>query len=178
MVSMTLDAFSATRARGTLEHTQLTTHDDVHRMAALGVAASVQPAHLLDDRDVTAQCWPDRVDRCFLFASMLRAEVTLLLGSDAPVAPLNPWLAMAAAVHRTGDDRPPWNAGESITPGQALAASVDGQGTIAAGSRGDVVLLDADPLAAREDPEEAATRLRDMPVAATFLAGRATYLDV
>ena len=34
-------------------------------MARLGVRASVQPAHLLDDRDVTQQWWPDGADRCF-----------------------------------------------------------------------------------------------------------------
>ena len=34
-------------------------------MARLGVRASVQPAHLLDDRDLTESFWPDRTDRCF-----------------------------------------------------------------------------------------------------------------
>ena len=34
--------------------------DDVRRMAELGVRASVQPAHLLDDRDLTELVWPGR----------------------------------------------------------------------------------------------------------------------
>jgi hypothetical protein len=46
---------------------------------------------------------------------------------------------MAAAVHRSADEQRPWN------PAQALTASTDGQPTLAAGNRGDVVLVDDDP---------------------------------
>ncbi len=196
-VAQALDVFGAAGATGTIEHAQLMRRPDIVRMAHLGVGASVQPAHLLDDRDVTARCWPDRADRCFPLRSMLQAGVAVLLGSDAPVSPLDPWLAMAAAVHRSADERAPWNAGEALTVAQALAASTDGQTTLRVGSRADLVLLDADPLASAETgsggsrvdaagPEgaglraelsaAAAQRLRAMPIAATYLAGRLTYL--
>lgn len=175
-VESALDAFAATGAQGSIEHGQLTTRDDIARMGRLGVRASVQPAHLLDDREVTAQCWPDRADRCFMFRSMLDNGVRMEMGSDAPVAPLDPWPAMAAAVHRSADDREPWNPGEAITAAEALAASTDGQTTIASGSRGDVVLLDDDPLAAFGGSAEVSKHLRAVRVAATFLAGRATHL--
>lgn len=171
-IDQALTAVEQTGAHGSLEHLQLIRSEDIPRVAALRLRASVQPAHLLDDRDVTMQCWPDRHDRCFAFASLARAGVPLALGSDAPVAPLDPWLAMAAAVHRSCDDRPPWNHAEALTPRQALAASTDGQGTIAAGSRGDVVLLEADPLEPSAHSADAAARLRGMPVAHTVVAGR------
>ena len=175
-----LDAFTASGATGSIEHAQLVDLADLPRMAALGLIASVQPAHLLDDRDVTALCWPDRADRCFVLRSMHEAGIALLLGSDAPVAPMDPWLAMAAAVHRSADERPPWNCAEALTPAQALAGSTDRQGTLRAGSRADVVLLDADPLAPPRGEDDggtaaAAERLRSMPVAATFLGGRLTH---
>jgi predicted amidohydrolase YtcJ len=147
-------------------------------MGRLGVRASVQPAHLLDDRDVTEKCWPDRADRCFPLQSMIRAGVTLAMGSDAPVSRLDPWLAMAAAVHRSADEREPWNPAESLTAQQALAASTDGQPSIAPGSRGDVVLLDADPLGSNGDSMTVGRTLREMRVAATFVAGRPTHLDL
>ena len=70
-LSLGLDAFSATGARGGIEHAQLVDLADLPRMAELGVRASVQPAHLLDDRDVTERCWPERTHRCFAFRSML-----------------------------------------------------------------------------------------------------------
>ena len=148
-------------------------------MGRLGVVASVQPAHLLDDRDVTAACWPDRAERCFMLRSMLDAAVALALGSDAPVSPLNPWLAMAAAVHRSADEREPWNPAEALTPAQALAASTDGATTVAVGSPADLVLLDADPLAAAEDSAAAGAALRAMPVAvaATLVGGRIVHRE-
>lgn len=170
-----LDAIETTGAAGSIEHAQLVRWEDIPRMADLGVRASMQPAHLWDDRDVARQCWPDRVDRCFAFRSLLTAGVGLAFGSDAPVSPLDPWLAMAAAVHRSADERAPWVPHQALTVGEALAASTDGQGTLAVGSRGDLVLLDADPLAVPDDSREACSALREMPVAATFVAGRLVY---
>jgi predicted amidohydrolase YtcJ len=178
-VGVALDAFTATGASGGIEHAQLMCRSDIGRMASLGLRASVQPAHLLDDRDVTARCWPDRADRCFMFRSLLTAGVELALGSDAPVAALDPWLAMAAAVHRSGDERNPWNPAEALTAGEALAASTDGQPTLQVGSRGDVVLLNHDPLRAAAgagDSAEVAAHLRRVGVAASLVAGRPTHL--
>ena len=174
-VGAALDAVERSGARGSIEHVQLVARRDLPRFAALGVAASVQPAHLLDDRDVTEHVWPDRVDRAFALRSLLLAGAELRLGSDAPVAPLDPWLAMAAAVHRSADARPAWTAGEALTPAEALRASTDGQTTLAEGSRGDLALLDDDPLAAKTDAASAAARLRAMQVALTVVAGRVTH---
>ena len=175
-IGQALDVFEATGATGTIEHAQLMRSADIARMAQLGVGASVQPAHLLDDRDVTALYWPDRADRCFPLREMVDAGVALLLGSDAPVSPLDPWLAMAAAVHRSADDRDPWNAGQALSAAQALADSTDGQTTVALGSRADLVLLEADPLGSDDhESAEVGRRLRSMPVAATYLGGRRTF---
>lgn len=172
-----LDAFEATGARGSVEHAQLMSPSDVRRMGRLGVRASVQPAHLLDDREVAARLWGDRLDECFPLGSLAAAGVPLAFGSDAPVAPLDPWLAMAAAVHRSADDREPWNPPEHLTAAHALAASTDGRGTLRVGARADVVLLDRDPLADVGDPIDTAAvaaHLRTMPVAATFVADART----
>lgn len=174
-VTVALNAFEITGAHGSIEHAQLTRRQDLEKMGRLRIRASVQPAHLLDDLEATNLHWPDRADRCFLFKSMLNAGVELAFGSDAPVAPLDPWLSMAAAVHRSTTGRAPWNPIESLSVTEALAASTDGQGTIRVGSRGDIALLDKDPYAAAVDSESAAAHLRNMPVAATILAGRVTH---
>lgn len=176
--STALDAFEATGQSGTIEHAQLVAFADLPRMARLGLTASVQPAHLLDDRDVTEKWWSDRTERVYAFRSMLDAGVTLALGSDAPVAPLDPWLAMAAAVHRSADEREPWHPEQALTAAEALAASTDGAGTIAIGSRADVVLLDSDPLATQEDSAATATHLRHQNVALTVCAGVVTHSGV
>jgi predicted amidohydrolase YtcJ len=177
-VGVALDAFEATGARGSIEHAQLIADGDAERTGRLGVIASVQPAHLLDDRDVTEHLWPDRSDRCFPLRSLLAAGVRLAFGSDAPVAPLDPWLAMAAAVHRSGDDREPWNPAQALTAAEAWAASTDGgDGRLTVGRPGDVVVLDDDPLRPHPDSRETAAHLRSMRVAATIVGGRPTHLE-
>jgi len=170
-VADALLAYADTGATGSIEHAQLVRRDDVRRIAELGLRASVQPAHLLDDRDLTEKVWPGRGDRCFAFRWMLDDGVQLALGSDAPVSPLDPWLAMAAAVHRSADDRDPWHAEQALTPAEAFAASVDDQPTVGPGSRGDLVLLDDDPLAVGESTKSTAAALRGMPVALTVVGG-------
>jgi len=173
-VTAALDAYAATGARGSLEHAQLIARTDVRRLAGLDLRASVQPAHLLDDRDLTELIWPGRAERCFAFRWMLDAGVRVLLGSDAPVAPLDPWLAMAAAVHRSGDAREAWHPEHALTVREALAASTGEQPSVRRWSRGDLVLLDHDPLAEvpGETTGEAAWRLRGTHAALTVVDGR------
>ncbi len=170
-VAEALAAYAETGARGSIEHAQLVNRDDVRRMAELGIRGSIQPAHLLDDRDLTEKIWPGRGERCFAFRWMLDDGVELAMGSDAPVSVLDPWLAIAAAVHRSADDREPWYAEQALTPQEALAASVDRQPTVRPGSRGDLVLLDCDPLARGEDSAATGLALREMPVALTLVDG-------
>ena len=171
-VGAALDAYAATGARGSIEHAQLVTRADVRRLAELGLRASVQPAHLLDDRDLTELIWPGRAERCFAFRWMLDDGAALVLGSDAPVSPLDPWLSIAAAVHRSR--RRPGAVGpeHALTAQEALAASVDGQPMVAGGSRDDLVLLDHDPLAVTDDPR---SYLRGMSVALTVVAGEVVH---
>ncbi|QJY47676.1 amidohydrolase [Pseudonocardia broussonetiae] len=166
---LVLDAFAATGARGRIEHAQLLSDGDVGRFAALGVVASVQPEHAVDDRDVADRHWAGRTHRAFAYRSLLDAGAGLALGSDAPVAPLDPWTTLAAAVRRTGDDRPSWHPEQEIPVDVALAASAGPDGPVAVGRRADLVVTDLDPRTA--DP----AALRAMPVAGTLLGGRWTH---
>ncbi len=174
-VAEALAAYADTGARGSVEHAQMVGRADVRRMAELGIRASVQPAHLLDDRDLTEAVWPGRAERCFAFRWMLDDGVELALGSDAPVSPLDPWLAIAAAVHRSADDRGPWHDEQALTPAEALAASVDGQPTVGVGSPGDLALLDTDPLTRHDDSAATGHALRHTEVALTTVAGRVVH---
>ncbi|HYG94658.1 MAG TPA: amidohydrolase family protein [Nocardioides sp.] len=145
-VAQALTAYDATGAKGSIEHLQLVAHEDVDRLARLGLRASMQPHHLVDDRDLTEIVWPGRAERCFALRWLTEAGVAITLGSDAPVSPLDPWLAIDAAVRRTGDDRPAWHGEQALSRQEALAASVDGQPMVRPGSRGDLALVDQDPL--------------------------------
>ncbi len=169
-LALALDAFAASGARGSIEHVQLLDPADLARFAELDVAASIQPEHAVDDRDVIDRYWADRADRTYPFADLHRAGVRLLLGSDAPVAPLDPWSAIAAAVSRGRDGRGPWHPEQDLTAQVALAASV--RSSLAAREPADLVVLDADPASC------GAEALRTMPVAGTMLAGAWTYREL
>lgn len=167
--TLVLDAFRTTGARGAVEHAQLLTRQDFARFAELGVTASVQPEHVVDDRDVADRHWAGRTDRAFAYRDLLAAGATLTLGSDAPVAPLDPWIALAAAVSRTRGERPSWHPEQEIPLDVALAASTGGSANLSVGDDADLVVLDEDPY------RVSAARLRSMPVAGTLLGGRWTF---
>ena len=167
--ALALDAFEQLGCAGSIEHAQLLTREDVARFARLGVVASVQPEHALDDRDVADRYWVGRTDRAFVLKSLLNAGVTLALGSDAPVAPLDPWVSIAAAVGRTRGSREPWHAEQAISRQAALAASARGRHRVLAGDVADLAVCEIDPFVA------SVPDLRRMPVAATLLAGRFTH---
>jgi hypothetical protein len=174
-VRQALEVFARTGAVGGIEHAQLVALEDLGLWGRLPVRASVQPAHLLDDRPATEQCWPDRGGRTFTLRAFLDRGIEVVLGSDAPVSPLDPWLAVAAAVHRGPVDGESWHPEQAITAREALACSVDGQ-RLAAGCRGDVVLLDADPLGGGDLPSgERAGRLRATTVSATVVDGQVVH---
>ncbi|RSM60512.1 amidohydrolase [Amycolatopsis sp. WAC 01376] len=164
-----LDAFDGVGCSGRIEHAQLLCAEDVARFAELGVVASVQPAHQPDDRDVADRHWHGWTDRAFPYGALHRAGVRLEFGSDAPVAPLDPWDAIASAVSRTDDDRPPWHPEQAMPLEAALAASSGGRTGVAVGDVADLVVTAVDP--SRLSP----AGLRDIPVTATVMNGRVTY---
>lgn len=171
--SHALDAFASTGAWGTIEHAQLVAHADIPRFGRLGVGASVQPEHAIDDRDLTDSIWAEQTALPYPLRALTDTGANLLFGSDAPVSPLDPWAAMAAATFRTRDGREPWRPEQGIDTATALAASTHGGSQDAArvevGATADLVVCGHDPLRASE------AELRGMPVAATLLAGRVTH---
>ncbi|MCU4672501.1 amidohydrolase family protein [Microbacterium fluvii] len=172
--SHALEAFASTGATGTIEHAQLVAHADIPRFARLGVGASVQPEHAVDDRDLTDTIWADQTALAYPLRALADSGANLLFGSDAPVSPLDPWAAMAAAVFRTRDGRPAWRPEQALDAATALAASTRGgsadPAVIAPGVVADLALCAADPLTADEPA------MRGMEVTATLLGGRLTHL--
>lgn len=167
--TLALDAFAALGVGGRIEHAQLVRAEDLPRFAELGVVAGVQPAHAPDDRDVADRLWADVTDRAFPYRALWTAGARLEFGSDAPVAPLDPWDAIASAVTRTDDDRAGWHPEQALSLEVALAASTGGRATVEVGDVADLVLVGAD---LRDLPPD---ELREVPITATLLAGRLTH---
>jgi hypothetical protein len=163
-VAIALDGFAAAGMGGRIEHAQLIADADLPRFAALGVTASVQPAHLLDDREVAAEHWAGHTGRAFPLRSLLDAGAALAFGSDAPVAPLDPWRSLRAAVERRLPGEEPWHPEQRIPLASALAASTRGRPTPQVGDPADLIALD--------EPVEA---LDPDAVAMTLVAGRCVH---
>ncbi|HOA87605.1 MAG: amidohydrolase family protein [Microbacteriaceae bacterium] len=171
--SHALDVFGMTGAWGSIEHAQLVSHVDIQRFARLGVAASIQPTHALDDRALVEAYWSSQTALAYPMRALADAGATLLFGSDAPVSPIDPWATIADAVGRArgGDEAGAWHPEQAVTVEQALAASSrGGAGVVRPGAAADLAILGDDPFAS--SPEA----LRGMAVRATLLGGRVTHL--
>ena len=144
------------------------------RFARLGVGASVQPEHAVDDRDLTDSIWAGQTALPYPLRALADSGANLLFGSDAPVSPLDPWAAMAAAVFRTRDGRPAWRPDQGVDAATALAASTHGGSAFPAlvepGARAIWCSAGA-TRSLRRSPDFDA-----MSVAATLLAGRLTHI--
>ncbi|ARC56444.1 N-substituted formamide deformylase [Frondihabitans sp. 762G35] len=164
-----LTAFERAGCPGSIEHAQLITPAALPRFARLGLVASVQPEHAMDDRDIADHFWAGRTERAFALLDLHAAGVPLRLGSDAPVAPLDPWVSLAAALSRSRDGREPWHPEQRLPAAVGLAASTDGRLAVTEGDVADLVLVERDPLTATGD------ELREFAVSATMLGGRFTF---
>ena len=189
-ISMTLDLFRDVEAangprdrRFRIEHSQHVAPGDFSRYAALNVIASVQPYHAIDDgRWAEKRIGPDRIKTTYAFREFLDHKVRLAIGTDWPVAPLDPVLGLHAAVTRaTLDGKNPggWVPAQKITLAEAIEAYTMGaayaefqeqdKGSITAGKLADLSILGTDPFAV-EPPG-----LRDLKVDMTIVGGRVVY---
>ncbi|EXG82867.1 amidohydrolase [Cryptosporangium arvum] len=164
-----LDVFARIGCTGRIEHAQLVALDDVPRFAELGVVASVQPQHAVTDRDVADRLWAGRTDRAFAYRTLHDAGARLELGSDAPVSPLDPWQAIADAVHRSDDGRPAWHPEQALPLDVAITAACAGRASVEVGAVADLTVVAGDPSAASEES------LRGTIVLATLVGGDFTY---
>src|SRR5213596_3582815 len=106
---------SVTKAHGPrdrrfrVEHAQHLRPQDIPLFGALGVIASVQPYHAIDDgRWVEQRVGPVRIRTTYPFRTLLDTGAKLDFGSDWTVAPLDPILGVYAAVtRRTLDGKNP-----------------------------------------------------------------------
>ncbi len=189
-ISMTLDLFAdVIKADGPrdrrmrIEHAQHVAPKDFARFKALGVIASVQPYHAIDDgRWAEKRIGPERAKTTYAFRTFLDEGVRLSLGTDWPVAPLDPVLGLYAAVTRaTLDGKHPggWVPEQKITIGEAIEGYTltpafaefqeKEKGSLSTGKLADIVILSADPFAV------APAELRNLKVETTIAGGRVVY---
>src|SRR6188472_1317708 len=150
--------------RHRVEHVEMIDAADIARFGQLGVVASMQPYHG-DPSPMQIGPWaanigPDRARSAWSWRSIREAGGVVALGSDWPVVPYDPIIALNAAVNRTTTKGEPiggWSpeklplqdALEAYTAGSAHAGFADHRrGRVTPGMDADVIVLDRDLLAA------------------------------
>jgi len=166
-----------------IEHAQHIAPSDMPRFAKLGVIASMQPYHEMDDgRWAERIIGHERSKTTYAFKSILESGARLAFGSDWSVAPPTPIEGIYGAVTReTLDGKHPggWIPEQKISVEDALRAYTSGaayasfeekiKGTLASDKLADFVLIDKDLTAI--PPEE----IRNARIMMTVVGGRVVY---
>ncbi len=159
----TLDAFEIIRAHFPelllrVEHVQLAQKKDIDRIKKLGVIASIQPSHLLSDREMAVELWSHQTGIPYPYGSLERAAIPILFGSDAPIEPPDPLRSLRAAIFRV--ERPYERVMPIWHPEEAMSINASIQAACATdirrilsitdkwgeGCRADLVVWDRDPM--------------------------------
>ncbi|HEY4307261.1 MAG TPA: amidohydrolase [Gemmatimonadaceae bacterium] len=162
-----------------IEHAQHIAPADIPRFGQLGVIASVQPYHAIDDgRWAEKLIGAQRARTTYAFRSLLDAHARVAMGSDWPVAPATPLEGIYAAVtRRTLDDQKPdgWIPEQKVSVEEALRGytmdaayasfSEAETGSLVRGKLADFVMIDRD--ITRIDPAQ----IRDARIDLTVVGG-------
>ena len=146
--------------------------EDFSTFGKLQLIASIQPAHLLDDIELLERFWEGRTHKAFPYRTLVDGGARLRLGSDCPVAPLEPWGAMAAGVSRARVGGESWHTEQCLTNREVYAGSTwNGKVALEVGDVADLCVIERDPLTASPD------ELRAMKVFGTLIGGRWTHRE-
>lgn len=126
-----LEPASADGTRLRVEHASVLTPGARHRMAGIGVTASVQPSFITSEVNWLAKRLGPRVQHTYALGEMEEEGIAMVGGSDCPVETPNPWEGMEAALV----------GGLGPTPAYHLYGS-----SLQVGTPASVIVIDRDPL--------------------------------
>jgi predicted amidohydrolase YtcJ len=170
-----LRAFPREDHRHRIEHLELPTYNQVARMAAAGILASMQPAFIpafigQEDMGVYEKLLgKTRLQRVHPYRTILDAGIPISGGSDSPVTPYDPLTGIQAAVNHP-------NPAQRVSVREAIAMFTstaawsafqeNEKGTLETGKLADLVVLEEDPFMV------AADRIKDIGIHSVCVEGR------
>jgi hypothetical protein len=172
--------------RHRIEHAQVVHPDDVARFARLGVIASMEPPHCVEDKTwAEARLGPVRVKGAYAWRTLRRAGVRLAFNSDLIGSDHDIFYGLHAAITRRDKSlQPPggWYPEERVSAEEAVrgyttwnayAAGWEKEsGVLAPGRWADLTVMDVDPLVlGASDPG----RLLRGSIVATIVGGKVAY---
>ncbi|KJL32311.1 amidohydrolase [Microbacterium azadirachtae] len=197
-IRVALDAIEAARAangagpRHHIAHLSLVQPDDAKRFGPLGITANIQGLWASPDPFLASMIGEERMLHGYPFRTMADAGAALAMGSDWPVSPAEPWLAIHVTVNRwaplpPGIDAPTLTVdaepstldaeNQALTLQQALAAYTSGSTELVLGRPGRVRVGErADLAVATENPFDLPTAaIASARTAVTVVAGEVVF---
>ncbi len=181
--SVTAASPKARGLRHRVEHAQIISVADIARFATLGVIASVQPPHAVEDKGwAQTRVGADRMAGAYAWRTLRRAGAALVFSSDLPGSDWSPFYGLHSAITREDTSGAPsggWYPAQRMTPEEAVrgytvwsahaAFDEHDAGTITVGKRADLTVLNIDPFRAQ------GPALLRGEVVTTLSRGRVTY---
>ena len=172
--------------RHRIEHAQVVHPDDFGRFAELGIIASMQPQHSIEDKTwAEERVGPERIRGAYAWRTLRMTGTQLLFNSDLPGSDHSIWYGLHSAMTRKDPGQQPpggWYPEQVMTPEEAVrgftrwaaisAFVEDRTGILRPGYWADITVVDTDPL---QVGGEAPERLLDGEVLMTIVGGRIVF---
>jgi predicted amidohydrolase YtcJ len=153
------------KLRHRIEHAQVLHSKDLPRLAALGLIASMEPPHAMEDKGWAEQrIGPDRILGAYAWRSLRKSGAALTFNSDNPGSDHNIFYGLHSAIVRQDKNLEPeggWYAAEAVTAEEAVRAytswsafasfSENQTGIIEKGRWADLTVMDIDPFVLATD---------------------------
>ncbi len=164
-----------------IEHAQTVTEEQLRLFKTFAIIPSVQPTHLLDDKEMAEKNLSlDQLKNSYRLSSLMNQNQMIALGTDFPVATNNPIHTFYNAVYRSNK---PWvlqsenlsreEALRGITFWVALAnKTYEKNGSLEEGKSADFVLMDRDIM---KIPK---SEIKSAEVLKTFVSGEMVFQKI
>jgi predicted amidohydrolase YtcJ len=182
-----IDDYPGARAdRHRIEHAQVIHPDDFARFAALGLIASMEPPHAVEDM-VWAEdrVGPERIRGAYAWRTMREVDVPLIFNSDLAGSDHDIFYGLHAAITRRNKELEPqggWYPEQAVTPEEAIraysswaayAAFVEDEtGVLERGRWADITVMEIDPFVVGSTEPE---RLLEGSILLTIVAGEVVF---
>lgn len=153
--------------RHRIEHAQVMSPEDIPRLGQLGIIASMEPPHAMEDKTwAEERLGPERILGAYAWRTLRQANTRMTFNSDNPGSDHNIFYGLHSAITRQDKNQQPeggWYAEQKMSADEAVRGYTnwsayasfreDETGIIEAGRWADLTVMDIDPfLLADESP--------------------------
>ena len=172
--------------RNRIEHAQVVQQGDFWRFRVLGVIASVQPPHAMEDKAwAIDRIGEHRLEGAYAWRSLRRIRVPLTFSSDLPGSDHDVFYGLQAAMTRRDKELLPaggWRPEQRMTPEEAIRGYTswaayasfveDTRGSLSTGLWADMTIMNIDPLVVGTDDPD---RLAQGRILMTIVGGKVIF---